>query len=48
MPKEGGLEHYVDGTLSMDGNEVCTLNGTYDSRGEGMLTWICRARRSIS
>lgn len=37
MPKDGGLEHCVDGTLSMDGNEVCTLNGTYDSRGEGML-----------
>ena len=37
MPKDGGKEHYVDGTLSMGDYEVCTLNGTYDSEGEGTL-----------
>ena len=37
MPKEGGREHYVDGTLSMDDIEVCALRGTYDAEGEGSL-----------
>ena len=37
MPKEGGREHWVDGTLSMDDYEVCALSGTYISEGDGML-----------
>ena len=37
MPKDNGREHYVDGTLSMDDYEVCTLNGSYDSGGKGTL-----------
>lgn len=37
MPKEGGRQHYVDGTLSCNGYEVCALQGTYDSNGDGYL-----------
>ena len=37
MPKDDGREHYVDGTLSMDDYEVCTLSGMYDADGEGTL-----------
>ena len=37
MPKSGGKEHYVDGTLSMDDYEVCSLSGMYDAEGEGTL-----------
>lgn len=37
MPKDGGRQHYVDGTLSCDDYEVCALRGTYDSEGEGYL-----------
>ena len=37
MPKDGGKEHYVDGTLSMDNYEVCSLSGMYDTSGEGTL-----------
>lgn len=37
MPKEGGRQHYVDGTLTCDDYEVCALRGTYDSEGEGNL-----------
>ncbi len=37
MPKEGGKEHYVDGTLSMDDYEVCSLSGMYNAEGEGKL-----------
>lgn len=37
MPKDGGKEHYVDGTLSMDDYEVCSLSGMYDTEGEGSL-----------
>ncbi len=37
MPKDGGREHYVDGTLMMDNYEVCTLSGTYNSTGFGNL-----------
>ncbi len=38
MPKEGGRQHYVDGTLSCNDYEVCSLNGFYDSEGEGNLS----------
>ena len=37
MPKENMREHYVDGTLSMDDYEVCSLTGLYDTDGEGTL-----------
>lgn len=37
MPKDNGKEHYVDGNLSMDDYEVCTLSGMYDTEGEGTL-----------
>ena len=37
MPKDGGKEHYVDGTLSMDNYEVGTLSGMYNAEGEGSL-----------
>ena len=37
MPKDEGKEHYVDGTLSMDDYEVCTLSGLYATEGEGTL-----------
>lgn len=36
MPKAGG-SHYVDGTLSCNDYEVCTLKGTYKSEGSGEL-----------
>ena len=38
MPKDGGRQHYVDGTLSCNGYDVCALQGTYDSEGEGRLS----------
>ena len=38
MPKEGGKQHYVDGTLSCNGYDVCALQGTYDSEGAGHLS----------
>lgn len=37
MPLEGGNEHCVDGTLSVDDYEVCTLSGTYSTAGFGNL-----------
>lgn len=37
MPKDNMREHYVDGTLSMDNYEVCTLTGSYNTEGEGTL-----------
>ena len=37
MPKDNMREHYVDGTLSMDDYEVCSLTGLYDTDGEGTL-----------
>ena len=37
MPKDNMREHYVDGTLSMDDYEVCSLTGLYDIEGEGTL-----------
>ncbi|WP_297143216.1 translocation/assembly module TamB domain-containing protein [uncultured Prevotella sp.] len=37
MPKGNMREHYVDGTLSMDDYEVCTLTGSYNTEGEGTL-----------
>lgn len=36
MPKTDG-SHYVDGILTHDGHEVCTLTGSYQSAGEGYL-----------
>lgn len=36
MPREDG-GHYVDGILLHEGNEVGTLQGTYLSKGEGVL-----------
>ena len=38
MPRDGGNEHCVDGTLSVDDQEVCTLSGTYITTGFGHLT----------
>ncbi len=38
MPKDGGKQHYVDGTLSCNDYEVCALNGFYDSEGVGNLS----------
>ncbi len=37
MPKDKGKEHFVDGTLSMDNYEVCTLTGMYNAEGEGSI-----------
>ena len=37
MPKDNGKEHYVDGTLTMDNYEVCTLSGMYNTVGEGAI-----------
>lgn len=36
MPKTDG-SHYVDGIVTRDGEEVCTLTGTYYSAGKGVL-----------
>ena len=36
MPKDNGA-HYVDGTLTHDGEEVGTIKGTYTSTGDGWL-----------
>lgn len=36
MPKSDG-SHYVDGTLTKDGDEIGTLTGTYRSQGKGYL-----------
>ena len=36
MPKYDG-SHYVDGVLMQNGEEVCTLTGTYISEGDGHL-----------
>ena len=36
IPKDDG-SHYVDGILTKDGTEVCTLNGSYLPAGEGGL-----------
>ena len=36
IPKSDG-SHFVDGILSQDGSEVCTLNGSYLPDGEGGL-----------
>ncbi len=46
MPKEGGRQHYVDGTLSCNGHDVCTLQGTYDSAGDGHLSAGMRLDRT--
>lgn len=37
MPRDEGNEHCVDGTLSIDDQEVCTLSGTYITSGFGHL-----------
>ena len=37
MPKDKGMEHYVDGTLTMDHHQVCTLTGMYNAEGEGHI-----------
>lgn len=39
MPKSDGT-HYVDGTLSVGGDEVASVSGNYDSKGEGSLDAI--------
>ena len=36
IPKDDG-SHFVDGILSQNGREVCTLNGSYNPAGEGGL-----------
>lgn len=46
MPKESGTEHFVDGTLSMDDYEVCSLNGIYSTEGEGSLDARLEMRRT--
>ena len=36
-PRDNGREHIVDGTLSLDDMEVCTISGTYNTEGKGNL-----------
>ena len=36
MPNDDG-SHFVDGVLYSDGDEVCTLNGTYNPEGAGSI-----------
>lgn len=36
MPRDAGTDHCVDGTLSIDGSEVCTLNGKYETESDSI------------
>lgn len=46
MPREGGNEHCVDGTFSVDDYEVCTLSGTYVTSGFGHLSADVQLQRT--